>query len=359
MAKKLSEQNKLMMSLANCIFKPHMKEGAEYHLDIHPETQKIINEKGHDSILFTGIHRSFWEASGFTWIMSQESTKTPYTIMGDNLPFRKLAKKTGIIVFERPKDDSLSEGKRIKIETQQILEDHLARGDDIVLFAGGGRTYDGIAKEFGDIGFRAATEATKQRPVYIVPFVVDYRSYRTRELELFVEHHINHEFGSAQKPKIPDWINFFQKMDELYVRIGFPIKVEKAEGERDKDRKVNYLRAYVFENALKLTKILPENVMALARHKVYADNPYFGSIDEKINAFKSLAHNLNEITDVLQNHKELCEIKKKETWNHNHIVRNSITPYKFPSLEDRAWSAHFTNHVKYHYEKIGLLNRNA
>ena len=331
----LSTQNPFLIYLGATLFKPRMKKNAKANVIIHPETKEIL-EREHAPIYFAGIHRSFWETTALVVQLNQASTKTPYILMGDNLPFKKTAKKTGIILYERTENKSIREKLVIKKQTQETLKRHWLRNDDIIIFAGGGRAYDGIAKPFGKLGFEAAKEVSKEQEIYIVPFVVDYHSFRDNELETFIQYALGKD-GGAQRLTFSDWINFTQKMDTTYTRLGAPIPVTT-------EINIVELTQKSYNEALNLTKILPENVLALARQRAYS------SI-----LFKSEKINLEEVLKMLEPHKNLCELNNEKFWSAEQILEESKAPFKYPSKEDYAWSTHFVNLVKHQYEKINLI----
>jgi len=331
----LSTQNPFLIYLGKTLFKPNMKKNAKANVIIPPETKKIL-EQEHPSIYFAGIHRSFWETTALVVQLNEVSTKTPYIVMGDNLPLHNLAKKTGVIIYPRLKNKTLDAKKDSIIQTKKLLKAQWLHNDDIIIFPGGGRAYDGIAKPFGKMGFEVAKEVSKEQEIYIVPFVVDYHSFRDKELETFIQYGLGKD-GGAQKLTFSDWINFTQKMDTTYTRLGAPIPVTPEINLVDLTKKS-------YNEALNLTKILPENVLALARQRVYS------SI-----LFKSEKINLEEVLKILEPHKELCELNGKEFWSAEQILEESKAPFKHPSKEDYAWSTHFVNLVKHQYTSINLI----
>ena len=333
---KTSTQNKFLINAAKKIFSPKMKKNSSAKIYL-PETTKEFLENKHPPIYFAGIHRSFWETTASIILINKISSKTPYILMGDNLPLKKIAKKAGVIIYPRLKDKTIEESKRVINETKELLKLHWEQNKDIIIFAGGGRTYDGIAKPFGKMGFEVAKQISEKQEIYIIPFVVDYHSFRQRELDTYIKAHLG-EKGSAQHINILDWINFTEKMNSTYTRLGNPIKVDPEENSAK-------LANYSFEKALKLSKILPENILGLAKLQTY---------DSMI--YKDLNSNLERILDKLNNHKELCELENEDKiWTPKQILEESITPYTQGTKEDYAWSQHFTNLVKNHYKKINLL----
>ncbi len=331
----ISKQNPLLIELGKYLFRPRMKKDTEAKIFIHPETEQLL-KINHPPIYFAGIHRSFWETTALIVQIGNNSTKTPYILMGDNLPLHNLAKKAGVIIYPRLKNKSLEAKKNSITKTKEILKEHWLNNEDIIIYPGGGRSYDGLSKPFGKMGFEIVKEVSKEKEIYIVPFVVDYHSFRDRELHTFIKYHSG-EIGSAQKLTIPDWINFTQKMDTTYTRIGAPIKVNP-------EINTTSLTKTTYEEALNLTKILPENVLALARQRAYSSILY-----------KSEKTNLEDVLKTLEPHKHLCELNDKEFWSAQQILEENKAPFKHPSKEDYAWSTHFVNLVKNHYEKIHLI----
>ncbi|MCF7872522.1 hypothetical protein K9L97_05820 [Candidatus Woesearchaeota archaeon] len=331
----LSTQNKHLIEISKKIFKPKTKKKSSAKITMPEETRKLL-QKSHPPIYFAAIHRSLWETTASVVQINEHSTKTPYIIMGDNLPLKKLATKAGVIIYPRLKNKTIEESKKTITETKQLLKIHWEKNHDIIIFAGGGRAYDGIAKPFGKIGFEVAKEIAKRQEIYVIPLVVDYKSFRKRELKKFIDYHLGKK-EEAQALNILDWINFTEKTNTTYTRLGEPIKITT-------NQHVAEITKKTFQNALDLTKILPENILALAKLKTYNSLIY-----------KNTEYNIEKIIEKLNNHKELCELENQKELTKQYVLENSMAPFKYGTKKDHAWSQHFTNLVKHHYEKLKLI----
>lgn len=337
---KLASQNKLIRSLQSVIFKPHMRKGAKYHLDIPDETKELV-KSGDASILYMGFHRSLWETGGFNWIMHKEGKKSPYIVMGSNLKYTFLSDlfvdKSGIIVYDRDKNVNK---KELLCKTKLRLQKHFEKGDDVIMFGGGTRSYDGLPKRFGRVGFEAAINASKNADMRLVLFDVDYMALRSYEVGRFVKHIMGEKQKSAQRPKLKELINFLKGMEDIYIQVGTPLKINETDNQKT-------LRDDAYNSCLALTKILPVNVWATANLFAYQRNN---------NNRRAIIDSVEEIMDELKVHQNL--LKGFGDLNSKDLVfriESSVKdPYINGTKEHKAWSKLYYNYVKHHLDELNI-----
>jgi len=337
---KLASQNKVIRYLQKWIFKPNMKKGCAYHLDMHPETKKLIS-KEEGSVLYVGLHRSLWETGGVNWILNNEGIKSPYIVMGSNLKYTFLSdlfvEKSGIIVFDRDKN---ANKKELIPKFKTKLQKHLERGDHLIIFAEGTRSRNGLPLHFGGIGFDASIKASENADVYIVPFVVDYSLLRIYELDRYINYIKTGKKEVAQKPKLYEIINFFKGMEDVYVSVGKPKKISPCDNSMD-------LRKETRNKCLEISKILPANVWATAN--LYAYNTNTHCRRNVLSLTDKILHNLEGYEHLMRGFDKFDKLRLKYE-----IEENVKTPYVFGTLNHKAWSELYYNYAKYNMDKIGI-----
>ena len=305
-------QNEFLMKIAKGIFKPIMKgyvfsdiilrQNKGYnkiHIEIPSETREVILNNEIPK-LYTAIHISFWETTGFLVCMNDMKFRVPYIVMGSNLAknnyVKKLSSEFGIILHER----NISSIKTL----EKNIENYLVENNDIFVFPGGGRTYDGIPKEFKPTSFSGAINASKKREVAVINVAFSYK--RVREVEYLV----NNIGKSSQGINLKTIIEFMRPMEDIFISFSEPYYINKND-----DRKE--VAKYNFNMALNEIRILPNNIAGASNLNIDKAEKLIGKLYDNENYNKMRLFNGNNEREMAEfaiedAHKELRNYKVRE-----------------------------------------------
>lgn len=177
------KRNAFLFALAKGIAWSYIKPTSHKHHEIPLETLELLKHqyKYKDcSIYFVAPHKSLWETLGIPYAISWNNGDVPFIMMGNNLikkedgrlenMLRYMMDRSGIVLVER-EDNPRAASPVMVSNISRILK----YNRNLLIFAEGTRSRNGLMKDFKPAGFQGLVDAVSTgAKSYIVPVNVDY-----------------------------------------------------------------------------------------------------------------------------------------------------------------------------------------